>query len=78
MMDTPIRIKGVTVRTVLNGRAVEVVFRSPYRWRIYEGDREVTREFGFTGSVVSPDDPRFLEFHAAVDAGEIEARLHAA
>jgi len=71
------RIKGVTVTTVLDGRGVDVVFKSPVRWRIYEGDREVTKEFGFTpGRAVDWDDPRKDAFHAAVDAGEVRTRLH--
>jgi hypothetical protein len=73
------RIKGVTVTTVLNGRGVDVVFKSPYRWRIYEGDREVTRDFGFIpGRALDHDDPRREAFHAAVEAGEINCRLHVA
>lgn len=75
-MNTPNRIKGVTVATVLDGRPVDVVFRSPYRWRIYEGGREVTREFGFDGKPVY--DARLNTFHDRVNAGEIRSRLHAA
>jgi hypothetical protein len=71
------RIKGVTVTTILEGRGVDVVFRSPYRWRIYEGDRDVTKTFGFPliGGVYE-EDPRWSAFHAAVDAGECRTALH--
>lgn len=71
------RIKGVTVTTILEGRGVDVVFRSPYRWRIYEGARDVTKEFGFPliGGVYE-DDPRWSDFHAAVDDGEVRTVLH--
>lgn len=75
-MQTARRITGVTVRTIIDGREVDVVFRSPYRWRIYEGAREVTRDFGFTGSPVK-DDAAVRAFHAKVDAGEIRCALRA-
>lgn len=74
-MNVPKRITGVTVKTVLDGRVVDVVFRSPYRWRIYEGEREVTKDYGFSGRIVSHDDPRFAAFHTEVETGEISCRL---
>jgi len=78
-MHTPSRIKGVTVRTILDGRSVDVVFRSPYRWRIYDGERDVTREFGFplTGHCIEHDAER-AAFHAKVDAGAKTSHLHTA
>lgn len=72
------RIKGVSVAALIDGRGVEVIFTSPYRWRVYEGDREVTREFGFNGRALDHDDPRRSEWHEKVDAGECRAILHTA
>jgi hypothetical protein len=70
------RIKGVTVTTLVNGRGVDVVFRSPYRWRIYEDDRDVTKSFGFPliGGVYE-DDPRWQAFHAETAANEFRVVL---
>ena len=72
------RIKGVTVTTLVNGRGVDVVFRSPYRWRIYEGSRDVTKSFGFPliGGVYE-DDPRWQAFHDETQANEFRVALHA-
>ncbi len=74
------RIKGVTTRTVLDGREVEVVFRSPYRWRIYEHGEDVTKEFGHAlrGEALPADTAEWRAFHAAVSAGEIWTRLQCA
>ena len=72
------RIKGVTAHAVLDGCAVDVVFRSPYRWRIYEGSQEVTREFGFNGRRVDDADPRWSAFHDAVRAGTVRQTLQIA
>ena len=71
------RIKGVTVTTTLEGRGVDVVFRSPYRWRIYEGDRDVTKAFGFPlrGHCIE-DEAEWRAFHAKVDAGAVRTALH--
>lgn len=71
------RVKGVTVTTMINGKGVDVVFKSPYRWRIYEGDRDVTKAFGFDpGKCVYEEDPRYAWFHEETKANEINCRLH--
>lgn len=70
------RIKGISVATLIDGRGVEVVFNSPYRWRIYEGSREVTKEFGFNGRCIYEEDSRFLEWHNKVTQGECRSVLH--
>ena len=75
-MRTARRITGVTVKTILEGRTVDVVFRSPYRWRIYEDEQEVTKDFGFNGRPVT-DDAAMRDFHDKVDAGEISHRIQA-
>lgn len=66
------RIRGVTVTTLVNKRGVDVVFRSPYRWRIYEGHRDVTREFGYPlrGYSLTPHSPEWEAFHHEVTANE--------
>lgn len=73
------RIKGVTVTTLVNGRGVDVVFRSPYRWRIYEGDRDVTKSFGhrLVGETLPGHSAEWEAFHAETKANEINCVLHA-
>lgn len=70
------RIKGVTVTTLVGGKGVDVVFRSPYHWRIYEGARDVTKQFGFPliGGVYE-EDPRWAAFHAETEANEFRVSL---
>jgi len=72
------RIKGISIAALIDGRGVEVVFNSPYRWRVYEGAREVTKEFGFNGRCIYEDDPRWREWHDKVTAGECKPVLPAA
>lgn len=87
MTTTFARIKGAQVHTVIDGRTVDVVFRSPYRWRVYEGARDVTTEFGcrkvrMSGPVrgaedytLTPESPEWRAFHDKVKAGEISQRI---
>lgn len=75
---TPSRIKGVTVRTVVSGRQVTVVFRSPYRWRIYDGGADVTREFGHScrGETLPAHSEAWHRFHAETASNEVDCLLH--
>ncbi len=72
------RISGVTIACVIDGRGVEVVFRSPYRWRIYEADRDVTAEFGHArrGDTLPRETPQWQAWHDAVAAGTIVQDVH--
>ena len=76
-MQTPKRITGASVRTSLGGRTVDVVFRSPYRWRIYDGDRDVTSEFGHAkrGPSLPPHTVEWEAFHAEVAGNETRCTL---
>lgn len=77
-MRTVSRIKGVTSRTVISGREVTVVFRSPYRWRIYDGGDDVTRAFGHAlrGPSLPPHSEAWTSFHAEASANETDCLLH--
>jgi len=44
-METPNRITGVRDFLDVEGRRLTFVWRSPYRFRVFEGDHEVTKEF---------------------------------
>lgn len=76
-MFTPRRIKGVTVETKVSGRDVTVVFRSPYRWRIYEGANDVTGEFGHAlrGPSLPAHSAEWDAFHAETQANERRVKL---
>ena len=78
MSVTPSRIKGVTCRTTISGREVTVVFRSPYRWRIYDNGDDVTREFGHSrrGNTLPPHSKEWTDFHAEASRNEVDCLLH--
>jgi len=65
------RITGVTAKANLRGRDVEVVFRSPYLWRIYENGADVTASFGHSlrGDPIPRDTPEWKAWHDEVEAG---------
>lgn len=70
----PRKITGVHIKTVLDDRKVTVVFRSPYRWRILEDARDVTKEFGFSGRRVEDEEVR-KSFYQRVESAEISSSL---
>lgn len=77
-MNIPSRIKGVTCRTRISGRDVTVVFRSPYRWRIYDDGRDVTKEFGHTlrGETLPAHSAEWTAFHKEASDNETDCLLH--
>jgi hypothetical protein len=70
------KITGVRCDTVLDNREVSVFFRSPYRYRVVENGRDVTKDFG--GGRIEQDSPKFRAFHEAVSAGERKTVLKGA
>lgn len=77
-LATPSRIKGVTCRTKINGREVTVVFRSPYRWRIYDNGKDVTKTFGHSlrGYTLPPHSDEWKSFHDEASRNEVDCLLH--
>lgn len=77
-MRIPTRIKGVTCRTKIAGREVTIVFRSPYRWRIYDNYVDVTKEFGHSlrGPTLPAHSREWDDFHAEADRNEVDFLLH--
>lgn len=77
-MITPSRIKGVTSRTRIANREVTVVFRSPYRWRIYDMGKDVTKEFGHSlrGPTLPAHSPEWLAFQREASDNEVDCLLH--
>lgn len=79
MATTPARIKGVTCRTRIANRDVTIVFRSPYRWRIYDMGNDVTKEFGHAlrGPTLPPHSSEWSAFHKEASENETDCLLHA-
>jgi len=79
MMNVPhCRIKGATCRTCIANRDVTVVFRSPYRWRIYDNGKDVTKEFGHAlrGPTLPEHSPEWYAFHTEAKHNEKDCLLH--
>ncbi|ALJ12665.1 hypothetical protein [Sphingopyxis macrogoltabida] len=79
-METPNRIIGVKVWTTVHGRDVTVAFRSPYRWRIFENEVDVTKSFGHAlrGPSLPPHSEAWQAFHDETRLNERKAALQCA
>lgn len=79
------RIKGVTARIVYNGRIYDVVFKSPYRWRVYNiNGNDITKEmmlsiFGINaslrGETIEGHSENWEKWHRIVTENTISQKL---